>query len=384
MAAMMWLSNAPGWGGWITMTAGMLAFWALVLSAIIALVWEVGDDRSPWPRGSKHDDPLRLLDERLARDQIDLADYLGRCALLSKPGSLVTGHVWTSRKELEIACSHYELTWWQNNPTVAAMRADPGACPGLLGRLSAARDAGLVTTRDVHVDDAGHYLPQRAALHEAIVGDCVPARTTDDDPDRIPEAFFTIGSPGAGKTSTLRVLVRAYRDMGHGRAGMPLAVVDADQVRMALPEYASGLGSIVVGAECYDVTYDQVFPAALASRSDLVYDTLGGIDSVRPNIERLIDAGYRVHVLRAEAPLDVRRDRTLYRALTRDGRLVPDRLVKHTAEAAAETMRVLRRDKVTLAGWAEIDTAHPSGVPVALAADPVWAAAFPTLVAAAG
>ena len=95
---MMWLSNGPGWGGWITMTAGMLVFWTLVLSAIIALVWGVGADRSPWPRGSKHEDPLRLLDERLARDQIDLADYLGRCALLSKPGSLVTGHLWPTKR----------------------------------------------------------------------------------------------------------------------------------------------------------------------------------------------------------------------------------------------------------------------------------------------
>ena len=81
---------------------------------------------------------------------------------------------------------------------MAAMRADAGAYPGLLGRLSAARNAGLVATRDVHVDGASHYLPQRGALHEAIVGDCVPTRTTDDDPDRIPEAFFTIGFPGAG------------------------------------------------------------------------------------------------------------------------------------------------------------------------------------------
>jgi hypothetical protein len=364
------------------MTAGMLTFCALVVVAIIVLIRGGHDDRSRWLRGPKHDDPLRVLDERLARSQIDLADYLGRCALLSKPRSLVTGHVWTSKEELEIAYNRYEVTWWEDSPTVQAMRADAEAYPGLLDRLMAARNAGLVTTQDVYVDDAGHYLPQRTALHEAIVSDCVPTRTTDDDPDRIPEAFFTIGPPGAGKTSTLRGLVHAYRDMGHGHAGMPLAIVDADQVRRALPEYASGLGSTVVGAECYDVTYDRVFPAALASRSDLVYDTLGGVDSVRLSIGRLIDAGYRVHVLRAEAPLGVRRARTLHRALTRDGRLVPEQLMKRTAEAAAETIRVLHRDKVTLAGWAEIDTAHPSGVPVALAADPIWAAAFPTLVAA--
>ena len=372
------------------MTAWTLAFLALVAVAIVALIRAVRNDRPRWPRRPrrprrpKRDDPLRVLDEGFAEVEIDLEGHQTRRGLLSKPRSLVTGRACTSKEELEIACSLYEVTWWEKDPTVATMRADAGAYPGLQGRLMAARNAGLVTTRDVHVDDAGHYLPRRTALHEAIVRDCVPTRTTDDDPDRIPEAFFTIGSPGAGKTSTLRGLVRAYRDLGHGHAGTPLAIVDADQVRTALPEYASGLGSVVVGVECYDVTYDQVFPAALASRSDLVYDTLGGIDSVLPNIERLIDAGYHVHMLRAVAPLDMRRARTLDRALARDGRLVPEWLLKNTAKAAAETMRVLRKDKVPLAGWAEIDTAHPSGVPVALAADPVWAAAFPTLVAANG
>ena len=366
------------------MTAWTLACWGRVVGAFVALIRVVRNDRPRWPRRPKHDDPLRVLDERFSRVEIDLEGHQTRRALLSKPRSLVTGRACTSKEELEIACSLYESTWWEQDLTVTTMRADSGAYPGLQGRLTAARNAGLVTTRDVHVEDAGHYLPQRTALHEAIVRDCVPTRTTDDNPDRIPEAFFTIGSPGAGKTSTLRGLVRAYRDIGHGHTGSPLAIVDADQVRTALPEYASGLGSVVVGVECYDVTYDQVFPAALATRADLVYDTLGGIDSIRPNIERLIDAGYHVHVLRAVAPLDMRRARTLDRALARDGRLVPEWLLKNTAEAAAETMRVLRRDKVPLAGWAEIDTANPSGVPMALAADPVWAAAFPTLVAATG
>ena len=178
--------------------------------------------------------------------------------------------------------------------------------------------------------------------------------------------------------------MRAYRDRVNCHAGSPLAIVEPDQVRPALPEYASGLGSVVVGVECYDVTYDQVFPAALATRADLVYDTLGGIDSIRPNIERLIDAGYQVHVLRAVAPLDMRRARTLDRALARDGRLVPEWLLENTAAAAAETVRVLRRDNVPLAGWAEIDTAHPNGVPVAIAAGPGCAAAFPARVSATG
>ena len=63
----------------------------------------------------------------------------------------MTGRVWASKEELETACSLYEFTWWETSPTVQAMRADAGAHPGLLGRITAARNAGLVRTRDVGV-----------------------------------------------------------------------------------------------------------------------------------------------------------------------------------------------------------------------------------------
>lgn len=81
---MMWWNNGPGWGGWIMMSAGMLAFWALVVVAIVALIRGVSDDRPRWPRGPEHDDPLRVLDERFARGEIDLEDYQARRALLNK------------------------------------------------------------------------------------------------------------------------------------------------------------------------------------------------------------------------------------------------------------------------------------------------------------
>jgi putative membrane protein len=82
MVAMMWWSNGPLWGGWITMTAGMLAFWALVFTVVIALTRGRRGDPSPWPGGPEIDDPIHVLDERLARGEIDLEDYQARSALL--------------------------------------------------------------------------------------------------------------------------------------------------------------------------------------------------------------------------------------------------------------------------------------------------------------
>ena len=81
---MMWWSNGPIWGGWITMTDGMLAFWAAVFAVVIALTRGGGDDPSPWSGEPEKDDPIRVLDERLARGEIDFEDYQTRRALLSE------------------------------------------------------------------------------------------------------------------------------------------------------------------------------------------------------------------------------------------------------------------------------------------------------------
>ncbi|HET7734592.1 MAG TPA: SHOCT domain-containing protein [Nocardioidaceae bacterium] len=78
---MMWYGNDPGWGGWLLMTLGMLAFWVLIVAAVIAFVRALRDD------GPHHSgpvvDPRALLDERFARGEIDAEEYRQRRELLS-------------------------------------------------------------------------------------------------------------------------------------------------------------------------------------------------------------------------------------------------------------------------------------------------------------
>jgi putative membrane protein len=77
---MMWYGDDPGWGGWLLMTFGMIAFWTLVVVAVIALVRGLRDDGSQ--RRPAEVDPRRLLDERFARGEIDAEDYKARRELL--------------------------------------------------------------------------------------------------------------------------------------------------------------------------------------------------------------------------------------------------------------------------------------------------------------
>lgn len=83
-----WYGNEPGWGGWVVMVLMMLGFWALVGVAVVALVR--GSSSSETRRGrdagrdrDSGDGATRILDERLARGEIDVEEYQTRRAALA-------------------------------------------------------------------------------------------------------------------------------------------------------------------------------------------------------------------------------------------------------------------------------------------------------------
>jgi len=86
---MMWSGTGIGWGGWIMMTAGMLGFWALLAMMFAAVIRSGSDheDSPGGPRAQPYNDPMRLLDERFARGDINLEDYQVRRGLLNEARS---------------------------------------------------------------------------------------------------------------------------------------------------------------------------------------------------------------------------------------------------------------------------------------------------------
>ena len=91
---MMWYGgDGWGWAGWILMTVGMVAFWALVITAVVLAVRYVAGPRgtaaSPPSLGQTHAEDL--LAERFARGEIGDEEYRQRLALLREnPTSLRT------------------------------------------------------------------------------------------------------------------------------------------------------------------------------------------------------------------------------------------------------------------------------------------------------
>ena len=68
--------DGVGWGGWVLMVLTMVAFWGLVIYAILAL-FRSNSAPSTGPDGAPAD-PRRILDERFARGEIDLDEYQAR------------------------------------------------------------------------------------------------------------------------------------------------------------------------------------------------------------------------------------------------------------------------------------------------------------------
>ena len=75
---MFWYGS--GWAWWQAglMWVGMIAFWALLIWAVYAVVKSITtrDAGQPEPSGGRPAaDPRRILDERLARGEIDAEEY---------------------------------------------------------------------------------------------------------------------------------------------------------------------------------------------------------------------------------------------------------------------------------------------------------------------
>lgn len=93
---MMWYSdNGMHWWGWLIGALAMLAFWVLIAWAIWYAVKSLSrrNDQAGPGRPSGTDglpaDPKRILDERLARGEIDTEEYIRLRDLLAERSTSV-------------------------------------------------------------------------------------------------------------------------------------------------------------------------------------------------------------------------------------------------------------------------------------------------------
>jgi len=76
-----WYHDGWGWGGWLLMTAMMLAFWALVIFALVSIFRGIGNGSDPEGSPSRRE-AVDILQERFARGEIEAEEYDARVQVL--------------------------------------------------------------------------------------------------------------------------------------------------------------------------------------------------------------------------------------------------------------------------------------------------------------
>ena len=69
--------NGWSWWGWVLMSLSMVGFWGLVVWGLVAVVRSMGEGRRSGPS-----DPGRVLEERFARGELTVDEYLSARSLL--------------------------------------------------------------------------------------------------------------------------------------------------------------------------------------------------------------------------------------------------------------------------------------------------------------
>jgi len=280
---------------------------------------------------------------------------------------VTTRRIYATVGDLQAAVAKFQRTWWRLDADAAQRVA---LQPGLEVVLES---ASLVTTSQVYRDPDGEWCSARSSLHDHLVATLAGSGA----PETKPRAYFTIGCIGVGKGRVLRPLVARHRS-ANGRSSTSLARVAADEIREAMPEYEGGLGSFVVQPEIFDITYAPLFTAALESGRDIVYDTIGRVDSVtgrvsfEPQLLELRDAGYEVHVVLGTAPLDLCIARAEQRALNENGRLVDMDTQVDVFHQPPKALRRLR-DLGLAHEWVVVDTSKSPDDPPIFDSSAGWA-----------
>ncbi|MDO9378651.1 MAG: zeta toxin family protein [Nocardioidaceae bacterium] len=259
-----------------------------------------------------------------------------------------------------LAVDVYASTWWDlaDEPQKSRLKSAPHLRSAL---DTMARDGRRIPTSNVY-QDAGHWIPVRELLQDTLIANELgeAGGSAEGSPNA---CYFLLGLPGSGKTSVLREVARAHA----AAAGLALSnrVSDADQLRKALPEFASGLGSDILQEEVVSMTYgDSSRPRARSleegvmrtahAGSLVMIDVVGDPKYLPGSVTALAERGWTVFVLVTQCSADEAVIRATRRALS-DGRYTPLDLIWGSNLRPVRALNAALRTEA-VDGWALIDT----------------------------
>ena len=135
-----------------------------------------------------------------------------------------------------------------------------------------------------------------------------------------PTAVITIGLPGVGKSTVANPLAKK----------LDATIIDADEAKKVLPEYAGGIGANAVHQES-KIIAEQVRALAMRNKDNLVLGKIGAdYDALRRISDDLSNNGYRVVLLNVDAPLSQVAKQQVGRQFRTGRVIVPELFTKYT------------------------------------------------------
>jgi predicted ABC-type ATPase len=277
-----------------------------------------------------------------------------------------------SFEEYEQDVRRYGSTWFHDDePALEVLERAPEIRRQVF-RLAAGRET--IGTEALY-EVGKRWVHPRSDLHAELV-----ARALAGDPSaldeaasrapgtvRLPHAVLLLGLPGSGKSSVLRPIARELLSRVSPTSGI---IVDADEVRSLIPEYAKGLGSVVVQPETTYIANRLLIDEATRRRCNIVLDKVGEPEMVLDAVAHLEHAGWTVWCLCAQIDVEVALERSRRRAIE-TGRYVKPEYIRRVGDDPLRAYEALRESRSSIAGRALLDTDVELGArPTVVDADP--------------
>lgn len=248
----------------------------------------------------------------------------------------------------------YLAAYEAENPAFAAARADVESRPSTHRYEGFGTDAFWQSREYVAngekilgKDAAVAYLYREAAkLPWAEDGLSPPASVT-----RGRTATIVLGPPASGKSTVANPIARARG----------AAIIDADEAKKIVPEYADGRGVSAVHIESGELTTD-LLAMALANGDNVVLPRVGGkLASIEALTNALKALDYSVEIIEVATPPEVAVQRMIAR-YEGTGRLIPADVMAEGIDGAPKTYQALKETGLADA-YAKIDNSPALGEP---------------------
>lgn len=217
-----------------------------------------------------------------------------------------------------------------------------------LEQLEKETDSGKLThwSKEQFTDENGKYTAEREAKHEEIINKALTEDTKAAEGTR-PTAVLLIGQPGAGKTTASNTVLPDI-------ISTKLAVINADDVKAALPEY-KGWNAAALHEESSDVAEGKLLPRAIEGNHNMLLDITGTNSAKMEKIASALGSkGYDVHVINVTTEPHVSLGRVYGRFLGKEKRFVPLDYAKSIDHLPDKTYEKLK-DNSAVKTWHKFD-----------------------------